>query len=99
MKVGDLAHVRTGDKGDCCNIGVIAYNKEAYDLLKAKLTAKVVADFYSERVRGTVTRYEVDSIMGLNFLMTHANSGGVSRSLALDKHGTGLGMALLELEI
>ena len=57
MKVGDLAHVRTGDKGDCCNIGVIAYNKEAYDLLKAKLTAKVVADFYSERVRGTVTRY------------------------------------------
>lgn len=99
MKVKDLAHIRTGDKGDTCNIAVIAYDAESYVYLKKRLTADIVADFYSELVKGDVKRYEVDSLLGLNFVMTHALDGGVSRSLRLDRHGKGLGMALMELEL
>ncbi|MBE6012267.1 MAG: hypothetical protein E7234_06895 [Lachnospiraceae bacterium] len=99
MKLREIAHARTGDKGNKSNIAVIACTEEAYELLKKKLTAEVVIDFFSEICFGEVKRYEVDSIWGFNFVMENALGGGVTRSLAVDKHGKSLGMALLELDI
>jgi hypothetical protein len=99
MKLKELAHVRTGDKGNKCNICVIPYRDEDYPLLKERLTAQRVAEFYATLCRGKVVRYEVDSVCGLNFVLEESLSGGVTRSLAIDKHGKALGMALLELEL
>ena len=99
MKLKEIAHVRTGDKGNLCNICVIPYAPENYPLLKRLLTAERVRDYYHEICKGKVTRHEVDSIQGLNFVLEDSLGGGVTRSLSIDKHGKSLGMALLEMEL
>ena len=99
MKLKEIAHVRTGDKGNSCNICVIPYDSANYRLLKLHLTPELVREFYREFCKGKVTRYEVDSVCGLNFVLEDSLGGGVTRSLAVDKHGKTLGMALLELDL
>ena len=99
IRLGDIAHARTGDKGNACNICVIPYDDADYPLLKERLTAQRVKEWYGGICLGEVTRYEVDSICGLNFLLEKSLGGGVTRSLAMDKHGKSLGMALLEMEL
>ena len=99
MKLRELAHTRTGDKGNISNISVIAYREADFELLKLFLTAKRVKKFFSHIVRGEVIRYELPAIGALNFVMHDALGGGVTRSLALDKHGKSLSSALLDLEI
>lgn len=99
IRLGDIAHARTGDKGNSCNICVIPYDNADYPMLKEKLTAERVKEWYHSICRGEVTRYEVDSVCGLNFVLEQSLGGGVTRSLAMDKHGKALGMALLEMEI
>ena len=68
-------------------------------MLKEKLTAERVKEWYHSICRGEVTRYEVDSVCGLNFVLEQSLGGGVTRSLAMDKHGKALGMALLEMDL
>ena len=99
MKLKEIAHARTGDKGDISNISVIPYDETDYEWLKQELTTEKVKDYFSEICHGSVVRYELDGIKALNFVMDHALGGGVTRSLSLDKHGKSLGMALLEMEV
>ena len=99
IRLGAIAHARTGDKGNSCNLCVIPYDDADYPMLKEKLTAERVKEWYHSICRGKVTRYEVDSVCGLNFVLEQSLGGGVTRSLAMDKHGKALGMALLEMEI
>lgn len=99
MKLKEIAHARTGDKGDISNISLIAYRSEDYPLLKREITAERVKEYFSEICKGQVVRYELDSLGALNFVMDKALGGGVTRSLALDRHGKTLGMALLEMEV
>lgn len=99
MKLWEIAHSRTGDKGNIANISVIAYREEDYALLVEKLTPERVKDFLSEIVKGRVERYELPNISALNFVLHDALGGGVTRSLALDKHGKSLSSALLDMEL
>lgn len=99
MILKDIAHSRTGDKGDISNISIIVYDEDNYELVKSKLTTDIVKDFFSEICKGDVKRYEIDSLHALNFVLDKTLGGGVTRSLAIDKHGKSLGMALLEMEI
>lgn len=99
MKLKEIAHSRTGDKGEISNISLIAYQKEDYDLIKEKVTCEVVKEYFGEICKGEVVRYELEGLGALNFVLDKTLGGGVTRSLALDKHGKSLGMALLELEI
>lgn len=99
MKLKELAHSRTGDKGNISVISLIAYRPEDYPLLVEKVSAERVADYFREIVHGKVTRYRLDGIQALNFVLEDALGGGVTRSLALDMHGKTLGFALLEMEI
>lgn len=99
MKLRELAHSRTGDKGDISNISVIAYNPRDYPLLCAQITADRVRTHFEGIVVGDVMRYECSDISALNFVMQRALGGGVTRSLALDAHGKSLSSALLDLEI
>ena len=99
MKLRDIAHSRTGDKGNTSNISVIAFDKTHYDFLRAHVTADRVRAHFADIVEGEVTRYELPMIAALNFVLTNALGGGVTRSLALDAHGKGLSSALLDLEL
>ena len=99
MKLKEICHSRTGDKGDVSNISLIPWNEADYPMLREKVTAQRVKEYFSEICKGTVTRYEVDGICALNFVMEQALGGGVLRSLAMDKHGKALSSALLEMEL
>jgi hypothetical protein len=99
MKLRDLAHSRSGDKGDVSNISVIAFDAADYAFLAEHVSAARVAAHFKNVISGSVTRYELPALGALNFVMTGALGGGVVRSLALDTHGKSLSSALLELEL
>jgi hypothetical protein len=99
MRLRELAHARTGDKGDTSQISVIAYDEGDYAYLAEHVTVERVRAHFSAIVRGAVVRYELPGLGALNFVMDRALAGGVTRSLALDAHGKCLSSQLLELEI
>jgi hypothetical protein len=99
MKLRALAHSRTGDKGNTSNVSVIAYDPNDYERLRTHVTAERVKLHFADIVKGEVVRYELPKIAALNFVMTDALGGGVTRTLALDIHGKSLSSALLDLEI
>lgn len=99
QRLRDIAHSRTGDKGDISNVSVIAYDAKNYSLLVRHVTADRVKAHFADLVRGEVLRHELPGLGALNFVMHAALGGGVTRSLALDAHGKCLGSAILELEI
>ena len=99
MKLLDIAHSWTGDKGNISNISLIVYDEKDYPLIKEKVTAEKVKEYFSDIVKGEVRGYEGDNLRALNFVMYDALGGGVTRSLAIDKHGKSLSSALLEMEI
>ncbi len=99
MKLRDIAHSRTGDKGNISNISVIAFDEKDYPVLLEKVTAEKVKEHFSELVQGEVVRYELPKIGALNFVLFDALSGGVTRSLALDIHGKSYSSALLDMDI
>ncbi|MBU1467241.1 MAG: hypothetical protein KJ609_11145 [Gammaproteobacteria bacterium] len=99
MKLRDIAHSRTGDKGNISNISLIVYDINDYVLIKDAVTAEKVQNWFGDIVSGEVVRYELPAIGALNFVMYEALGGGVTRSLALDIHGKGLSSALLDFDI
>jgi hypothetical protein len=99
MRLRDIAHARTGDKGDTCNISLIAFDEAAYPRLVEHVTAERVRAHFAGIVHGEVLRYELPNLGALNFVMTRALGGGVTRSLALDAHGKSLSSLLLDLDI
>jgi len=94
-----LAHARSGDKGDTCNIGVIARAPEIYPWLKQTLTAAVVKRRFKGICEGKVTRFEVPNLWALNFLLERSLGGGGTVSLRLDAQGKTLSHALLAMEV
>src|SRR3981081_476566 len=99
MKLREIAHSRTGDRGTTSNISVIAYDEKHYPLLLEQVTRERVRGTFAGVVEGEVVRYELPNIAALNFVMSQTLGGGVTRSLALDAHGKALSSALLDLEI
>ncbi|WP_398467342.1 hypothetical protein [Tardiphaga sp.] len=99
MKLREIAHSRTGDKGNTSNISVIAFNERDYELLRENLTASRVKEYFGDIVSGEVVRYELPTLAALNFVLFGALGGGVTRSLALDAHGKGLSSALLDFDL
>ncbi|MBP2651688.1 MAG: hypothetical protein H6Q74_2513 [Firmicutes bacterium] len=99
MKLREIAHSRTGDKGNISNISVIAYDQAQYKLIEKYVTAERVKEFFSDMVQGKVVRYTLPNIGALNFVMYDALSGGVTRTLSLDIHGKSFSSALLNMEI
>jgi hypothetical protein len=99
MRLRDLAHARSGDKGDISNIAVIVHEMADYQRIRRALTAERVREHLHAVVRGTVERYELPQLGALNFVLHGALGGGVTRSLALDGHGKCLSSALLSIEV
>lgn len=99
MKLRDIAHARSGDKGDISNISVIAYRQEDFNLLRQAVTPQAVKDCLEGIARGDVIRHELPALGALNFVLQHALGGGVTRSLALDAHGKCLAAVLLNMDV
>ncbi|BFM02503.1 hypothetical protein Psyaliredsea_11500 [Psychrobacter alimentarius] len=87
MKLREIAHSRTGDKGNISNISLIAFKEEDYELLKDKVTEDIVKEWFKDIVQGEVVRYELPTLNAFNFVMYGALGGGVTKSLAQDMHG------------
>lgn len=99
MKLWEIAHSRTGDKGDISNVSLIAYRAEDYATLCEKVTPERVKEHFKGMVKGEVVRYELPNIHALNFVMYAALGGGVTRSLSVDMHGKGFSSYLLDMDI
>lgn len=101
MKVplSQLAHTRSGDKGDTCNIGVIALDDHNYPILLREVTADRVKHHFGSLVQGEVERFELPNLGALNFLLHGALGGGGTVSLRTDAQGKTFGAALLSLQI
>lgn len=94
-----LAYARSGDKGSSSNIGVIAKDQKAFELLIQFLTEEVVQEYFLPLGVKTTKRYELPNLLALNFVLEDVLAGGGSRSLRTDSQGKALGQALLQLEI
>jgi hypothetical protein len=99
MILRDIAHVRTGDKGDSSQISVIAYRESDYPLLVHEVTEERVRAHFGRLNITSVRRYELPGLGALSFVLEGALGGGVTRSLSLDAHGKTLGAQLLDLGV
>jgi hypothetical protein len=95
----DIAHGRSGDKGDTSNVCIFARNPEDYELIKREVTVEKVKQHFGDMVKGEIIRYEVESLKGFNFVMKHALGGGATHSLRLDTLGKSMGSAFLRMKI
>jgi len=97
VRLVDIAHARSGDKGDTANVGVIAFRPEWYPMLARELTLDRVATHFREMITGGVERYELPNLNALNFLLHGALGGGGTLSLKTDAQGKVFSTALLRL--
>lgn len=97
--LNDIAYARSGDKGDICNIAVIAKEKRFYPVLLEQLTAAAVKGFFGPMAKGEVTRYEVPTLEAMNFVLRNALGGGATRSLRADFTGKTMCQAVLRIEL
>ena len=99
IRLGDIAHARSGDKGNHANVGVIAYTPAGFDYLDQVLSERKVAEFFLPLRPKSVERFALPGILGYNFLLKEVLAGGASGSLRIDSQGKTLGLAILELLI
>jgi len=99
IQLVDLAHARSGDKGDTANVGLIALKPEWYDVLNRHVTLDRVAEHFRGMIEGDVERYELPNLNALNFLLHGALDGGGTLSLKTDAQGKVYSTALLRMMI
>ena len=97
VQLVDIAHARSGDKGDTANVGVIALRPEWYPLIAKLLTRERVRDHFKGVITGEVERFELPNLNALNFLLHGALDGGGTLSLKTDAQGKVFSTALLRL--
>lgn len=99
VKLIDIAHGRSGDKGDAANIGLIAYDDKGFEIIKKYLTAERVKKHFEGICHGDVERFDLPNLNALNFLLHNTLGGGGTVSLKHDAQGKTLAAALLRMEI
>jgi hypothetical protein len=99
VPLSDIAHGRSGDKGNHANVAVLAYTPAGFDWLRGHLTAAAVGDYFRPLNPSRVERFEAPNLLALNFLLYDVLAGGASRSLRIDSQGKTLALALLQMKI
>ena len=97
--LSDIAHGRSGDKGNHANVAVIAYTAAGFAWLRERLTADVVRRYFQPLGPSRVVRYEAPNLLALNFVLYDVLAGGASRSLRSDTQGKTLALALLRMPL
>lgn len=99
IPLSEIAHGRSGDKGNHANIAVLAYTPAGFAWLRQYLTAERVAEYFHPLGPSRVVRFEAANLLGLNFLLYEVLAGGASRSLRIDTQGKTLALALLQMPV
>ena len=99
IRLAEVAHGRSGDKGNHANVAILAFTPEGFGWLNDELTADRVAGYFTELGVTRVVRYEAPKLLAFNFILENALGGGASRSLRTDTQGKALAIALLELNL
>jgi len=99
VQLREIGYARAGDKGDTSNVVVAVFDDRDYEWLVRHLTVPIVAAHFGSLIRGSIVRYEMPGTKMLNFVMTKALQGGVSRSLNLDAMGKSRASLMLGLRI
>ncbi len=99
VKLEQIAHARSGDKGDASNVGLIAQAPELYPVIREQVTAERVKEHFREVCRGPVQRYELPNLLALNFILHDSLGGGGTESLKNDAQGKTHAQGLLQMEI
>lgn len=99
VKLREVAHSRSGEKGDNINIAVIAYREKDYDLIEKQVTVARVGNLYGSITKGEILRYEIPNLGALNFVLGKALGGGRSRTLAFDESGKASSSLILTMDI
>lgn len=99
VSLNELAHARSGDKGNTVNIGLFPYREEHLQLIREQVTPERVKEHFGEMVKGEVVRYEVPNINAFNFVLRGALNGGASKSLRSDNLGKCFGANLLRMDV
>jgi hypothetical protein len=99
VRLLDIAHARSGDKGDTANVGLIALEPQWYDILRKHVTLAAVEAHFRGVITGKVERYELPNLKALNFLLHGALDGGGTLSLKTDAQGKVFSTAMLRMEI
>ncbi|MCB1053648.1 MAG: hypothetical protein H6510_13900 [Acidobacteria bacterium] len=99
VRLSEIAHARSGDKGRGSNVGLIADTPEGFALIQAQVTAERVKAHFAAINLGEVDRYEVPNLLALNFILHDSLGGGGTESVKTDAQGKTHGMALLRMEI
>lgn len=99
IQLVEIAHARSGDKGDTANVGLIALKDEYYPLLVREVTVERVKEHFGPIVKGDVERFELPNLKALNFLLHESLGGGGTRSLMTDAQGKTFSTALLRMYI
>jgi hypothetical protein len=97
--LSDIAHGRSGDKGNHANVAVIAYTPAGYEWLRDFLTAERVHEYFAPLGLSRVERYLAPNLLALNFVLYDVLAGGASRSLRTDSQGKTLALALLRMHV
>ena len=97
--LGDIAHARSGDKGNHANIAVLAYTDMGYRRLRDHLTVELVKDYFAAFGPSRVVRFDAPNLLALNFVLYDVLAGGASRSLRSDTQGKTLALALLRMPL
>ncbi len=99
ISLKDIAHARSGDKGNAANIGVIAYTDAGYAFLEQELTPQRIAEHLAELRPQGIRRYMLPGIRAMNFVLPGILDGGASRSLRIDSQGKVLALSVLEMKL
>jgi hypothetical protein len=97
--LADIAHGRSGDKGNHANVAILAYTPAGFEWLKQHLTTEVVRDYFAPLGPSRVVRYEAANVLAVNFVLYDILAGGASRSLRTDSQGKTYALALLQMPI
>lgn len=97
--LNDIAHGRSGDKGDTSNVCVFARKPEYYSIIEREVTPETLHKHFGNMVQGDITRYPLPKLNGFNFVMKHALGGGATLSLRLDSLGKSMGSAVMRMKI
>ena len=99
ISLHEIAHSRSGDKGNHANVAVLAYTPAGFEWIRKHVTAESVAKHFAALGASRVERFEAANVWALNFMLYDALGGGASRSLRIDTQGKALGQAVLTLRL
>jgi len=95
----DMAYARSGDKGDVCNIGLLAFDEAKYRVIRREVTPERVKQHFRGMVKGDVVIYSVPNLNALEVVLHKALEGGATRTLRFDQTGKSMATALLRMEV